>query len=425
MKAVILAAGKSLRFWPLNYHHKCLIKIMGKPLIWYTLDSLKKTGIKEVIIVQGPQKDIEKELKTCPAPEWIRCGVKYVVQKEPKGMGDALFGVRKFLKAPFFVLNAERIDAGELIKSAIRKKQETRCQSVLIGQKTETPELYGIMRLKGDKVLKIIEKPQKGKEPSNIKVVGVYLLEPKFFEIYQKAKKGHYDFEKALSLYMKKNDVRTAFLKKEEESLPLKYPWHLFAICKYLFGKYLNSKINKTAEISSKATIKGKVFIGAHTKIFEGAAIKGPCYIGKNCIIGNNSLIREYTNLEDSVLIGAMAEVARSIFQENCHTHSGYFGDSIIGTDCKIGTGTICANVRIDRGEIKTKVKRKKISTGLHSLGAIVGKNTKIGVNCSLMPGVLIGSDCQIGPSSVVFENVKDNTVYFAKFQGIIKRSKT
>lgn len=419
MKAVILAAGESSRFWPLNYHHKCLIKIMGKPLIWYTLGSFKKTGIKEVIIVQSAKKNIEAELKNQKFPG---LKIKYVVQKESKGMGDALFGVRKFLKTPFFVLNAERIDAGELIKSAIRKKQKTRCQSVLIGHKTETPGLYGIMKLNRDKVLEIVEKPKKGKEPSDIKVVGVYLLEPKFFEIYQRVKRGHYDFEKALSIFMKKNDVRAVIM--EKDTLPLKYPWHLFLVEKYLFQRNLNSNINKTAKISKKATIEGKVFVGEHTKIFEGATIRGPCYIGKNCIIGNNSLIREYSNLEDDVLIGAMAEVTRSIFQENCHTHSGYFGDSIIGRDCKIGAGTICANVRIDRREIKTKVKRKKISTGLNSLGVIVGKNTKIGVNCSLMPGVLIGPNCQIGPSSVVFENIKDNTAYYTKFETIIKKTK-
>ena len=422
MKTVILAAGLSSRFWPLNYRHKSLIKIMGKPLIWYTLNSLKKTGIKEVIIVQSSRKDVEGELEKQKFPG---LKIKYVIQKEPRGMGNGISQARKFLKGPFFVLNAERIDARELIKLAIRKKQKTKCQSVLIGQKTETPGLYGIMKLKKDKVLKIVEKPKKGKEPSNIKVVGVYLLEPEFFKTYQKVKREKYDFEKALSIYMKKNDVRAVLLKKEKKnSLPLKYPWHLFRIYKYLFEKHLDSKISRTCKISKRATIKGEVFIGDFTKIFEGAIIRGPCYIGKNCIIGNNSLIREYTNLEDNVLIGAMAEVTRSVFQENCHVHSGYFGDSVISKGCKIGAGTICANVRIDRGEIIAKVKRKEIPTGLNSLGTIVGKNTKMGINVSLMPGVLIGSDCQIGPNSIVFKNIKDNTIYFSKFSKVIKRAK-
>ena len=63
MQAVILAAGQSSRFWPLNQRHKSLIKIMGKPLIWYTIQGLKKAGIKETIIIQSPGKDIEEKLK--------------------------------------------------------------------------------------------------------------------------------------------------------------------------------------------------------------------------------------------------------------------------------------------------------------------------------------------------------------------------
>ena len=125
-------------------------------------------------------------------------------------------------------------------------------------------------------------------------------------------------------------------------------------------------------------------------------------------------------------MIGAMAEVTRSIFQADCHTHSGYFGDSIFGKGCKIGAGTVTANIRIDRGEVNTKLKIKntklKINTGLKKLGAIVGENTKIGINVSLMPGVLIGSDCVIGPGTLVFENVKDNTIVYSKVQNIVKK---
>ncbi len=173
-------------------------------------------------------------------------------------------------------------------------------------------------------------------------------------------------------------------------------------------------------------TIEGNVHIGKNVKIFENAVIKGPCYIGDNCVIGNNSLIRDYTNLENNVLIGALAETTRAIFQEDVHTHAGYFGDSIFGKGCRIGAGTITANVRTDRGEVivKSKIKNKKskINTGLNSLGVIMGENTKTGVHCSFMPGVLIGSNCQIGPGSVIFENVEDNTVLFTEFKNVKKK---
>ena len=392
MQAVILAAGQSSRFWPLNQKHKSLIRIMGRPLIFYTIDGLKKSGIEDIIIVQGASKDIEKELGDKK--------IKYITQLKPLGMGDALWQAKKFIKGPFLVLNAERVDIVDILK-IIPDSDPLNFKSSLIGQKTKTPALFGMMLMNGDRVLEIIEKP-KEKPPSDIRVVGVYFLEPGFFKYYQKVKKHQYDFEDALSLYMKENEVRVNMLKKSEEETPsLKYPWHLFSMVKYLFDKNLEKN-----EVRSEKT----------AKIFKGAIINGPCYIGDNCVVGNNAVVRDYTDMEEGAMIGALAEVARSIFQKNAHCHSGYFGDSILGENCRVGAGTITANVRLDRGNIK--------NTRLNSLGVIIGENTHIGVNSSLMPGVLIGSNCAIGPSSVVFDNVEDNSVFYSKFINNIDKKK-
>jgi bifunctional UDP-N-acetylglucosamine pyrophosphorylase/glucosamine-1-phosphate N-acetyltransferase len=417
MQAVILAAGESSRFWPLNQKHKSLIKIIGRPLIWYTLDSLKKARIKDLIIIQNPQRDVEKELSKF---RFSNLKIKYIVQKKPKGMGNALWTARNLIKDNFFVLNAERIDAQNLIKILKSKIKNKRYKGVVAGKITQTPELYGVMRLRGDKILEIIEKPKRGREPSRIRVVGAYLLSKDFFKIYQRTKREIYDFEKSLSLYAKKNDIRVAIVDKEAPSL--KYPWHLLETKKYLFDKFLKKKIEKTAEIAKNVVIEGKIYIGNDTKIFEGAAIKGPCYIGDNSVIGNNCLIREYTNLEQNCLIGANSEVTRCIFQEDNHIHYSFFGDSILGRGCRVGAGVVTANLRLDREEIKSEAEGKKIGTGQKSLGVIVGENTKIGINVSLMPGILIGSGCVIGPHSLVVENIENNSLFYNRFQKIIKK---
>ena len=415
-QAVILAAGESSRLWPLNKRHKSLTKVLGKPLIFYTLEGLKRSGVSEVIIVQGSEKYIEEELGKYE----LGINIRYVVQPKPKGMGDALWQAKNLLKDRFLVLNAERVDIDEIIEKLEIKNQESKI--LLVGQHTNSPELYGILKIKGDRALSIVEKPERGSEPSNVKVVGVYLLNPTFFDYYQKVEKGQYDFEKALSSYMKKDEVKFVFLRKpEKESPSLKYPWHLLRMKRYLLDRFLEEKIDKTASILKNVIIEGKVHIGSNTKIYENAVIKGPCYIGDNCTIGNNSLVREYTNLEDNVLVGANSEITRSIFQEGTHVHSGFIGDSILGRGCRMGAGMVTANIRIDRKEIKTSISNEKIKTGLNSLGCVLGENTKTGVNCSFMPGILIGSNCIVGPSSVVMGNIEDNTIFRTDFKEIRK----
>ncbi len=418
--AVILAAGQSSRFWPLNSQHKSLIKLMGRPLIWYTLESLKKAGFKNIIIIQGAGRDVELALKDYP---FSAAQIKYVPQKQPKGMGDALWQARSLLKGPFFVLNAERVDSGDIISAIKTQNHRPFYGPVLVGQKTQTPELYGIMRLQGMRFLGVAEKPLKNKAPSDVKIVGIYLLKPDFFRFYSKTKKAMYDFEDTLTLYAKAREVRVAMLNKKEENTPsLKYPWHLFGMTEYILKKFLDSYVAKTASVARNAVIKGRVHIGKNTKIFENAVISGPCYIGDNCVVGNNALVREYTNLENGSIVGANAEAARTIFQENVHCHSGFFGDSVFDKNCRIGAGAITANVRFGREEVAVNIKSARVKTGLTSLGAIVGANTHIGVNASLMPGVLVGSNSIVGPGSLVNEVVPNDTIFYSQFKNHQKK---
>jgi len=390
-------------------------------LICYTIESLKKVGVRDIIVVQGAKKEVEKELKKYD----LRTKIQYVVQSKPKGMGNAVWQARNLIKDSFFVLHAHHFDVDEFLKSIIKKQKETNNKLVLLGKKTDKPWKHGIVELdkkNKDKVVNLVEQPKPGKEPSDIGIKGIYFVSKDFFQKYPRVKKHMYDFEDTLNLFIKEGQARIVITGKEPHSL--KFPWELFEVNKKIFDKYLKRKIEKSAKISKNAVIQGRVYIGKNAKIYEGAVIKGPCFIGESCVIGNNSLVREYTDLEKDVLVGANAEVVRSILQEDVHIHSGFFGDSILGKGCRVGAGTVTANVRIDRSKIKSVVKGEKVDTGLNSFGVVTGENTRLGINCSLMPGKLIGSNCLIGPRTMVSENIKDNTSFYTEFKRIKKTIK-
>ena len=206
---------------------------------------------------------------------------------------------------------------------------------------------------------------------------------------------------KSLSLY------------EEKDNFSLEYPWDLLRIKKELFDKYLEKKISSSAKICENVIIKGKVYIGENVEIKENVVINGPVYIGDNSIIGNNSLIREYSNIESNALIGFGCEIKNSILQENVHLHSNYIGDSIVGKNVKVGGGTITANTRIDRKEVSSFILKQRVNTGFKKLGSIIGDDVKIGVHCSLMPGILIGSNSLVGPHSLVMRNIEENIVFY------------
>ena len=409
MKAVILAAGEASRFWPLNTRHKSLFRIMGRPVIQYCIDSLRKAGIREIIIIQRPTRDIENAIAI------DNPGIRFVVQAEPKGMGNALTAAENLIDDEFLVVNAERTEAGEFARRLSERKKVLGADAMLLASETKEPWLYGILETGGEIAKGITEKPAKGSEKSNIKAAGIYLLPKDFFAYHSKACESMYSFEDALSSMMKEKSVGIVMAEKEMPSL--KYPWSLFGLAKSMMDSGLKKKISGSARIARSAVIEGNVHIGDNTVVFENAVIKGPCYIGDNCVIGNNTLVREYSDIESLSIIGANCEFARSLCQEDVHLHSGYVGDSVIGMNCRIGAGIITANLRLDRENVKTFIKGEKIDTGMKSLGCVIGENTRIGIGSMFMPGVMIGQDCTIGPGSLIDKNVESCRKIYAKIE--------
>ncbi len=134
------------------------------------------------------------------------------------------------------------------------------------------------------------------------------------------------------------------------------------------------------------------ISIGANTLIEPGVFIQGPCIIGNNCAIRHGAYIRAHTILGEGCVIGHSTEIKHSILLNGvAATHFVYIGDSIIGAFANLGAGVKCANLRLDRKEVRIRHDAGAISTGLKKLGAILGDQTQIGCNAVLNPGTLIG----------------------------------
>jgi len=140
----------------------------------------------------------------------------------------------------------------------------------------------------------------------------------------------------------------------------------------------------------------GKNYIDDSARILEYTVIEPPCYIGKNATIGPFAHIRPYTFIGDNCHIGK-PEIKASIILDNTNIgHHSYVGDSIIGKNCNLGAGATTANLRFDKKNVKITYHGKRIDSGRKKLGAIVGDNVELGINCSIMPGVKIGFGCEI-----------------------------
>jgi UDP-N-acetylglucosamine diphosphorylase/glucosamine-1-phosphate N-acetyltransferase len=428
LQTIILAGGEGKRVFPLAVNRpKPMFKLLGKPLIHHVIGTLKEAGLKDYVVVVGHRgEQIKDYLKDGSK---LGVNIDYMVQKESLGMADALETAKGLAEDNFFVVNADDIFEASLIKQMIRQFNEGNAEIVLSCKPVKETWKFGIIRVEDEKVTDFVEKPPKGKEPSNLAVVGVYILPKQIFDYYKKIPVSDHQYEDAILQFIKDRNVVKS-VSYDGFFAGYKYPWDLFTINKQLMdGQVKKQTIEEGAEISERATVEGRVWIGRGTKVFEGACIRGPCYIGENSVVGGNSLVRDYSSLGRGCVVGFSTEIKHSLIGDDCWFHMNYIGDSIIASNCLFGAGTITANFRFDEKNIKVRIKNKKIDSGTNKLGAIIGDNSKTGINACLEPGVKIGPQSMVGanvdlqddlePKKIIFVNknsyvTKENKIAFS-----------
>lgn len=218
-KAIIPAAGLGTRFLPATKAMpKEMLPILDKPTIQYIVEEAARAGIEDIIIVTGKHKraiedhfDIQKELETTLFEKGKLelldkvqystnlANIFYVRQKEQKGLGHAIHTAKQFIgNEPFAVLLGDDIVESDnpAIKQLMDQYEETG-KSVIGVQTVPESEThrYGIIEPKSQderlyEVEKFVEKPVQGTAPSNLAIMGRYVLSPKIFDYLETQTEG-------------------------------------------------------------------------------------------------------------------------------------------------------------------------------------------------------------------------------------------
>ncbi len=277
MQAVILAAGKSTRTYPLTLTKpKPLLKVAGKTLLEHNLDNLKGIA-KEIVIVVGYKgymirdflKNRYKDLK-----------IKFVRQDEQHGTGHALLILENHIKDSFISLYGDDIYSEEDFKNILKNEYS------ILTKEVENPENFGVIQENNNILVNIIEKPQLF--VSNLVNTGLYKFNKKIFNLLKKSKKskrGEIELTDGIKFLAMEEHIHCV---KSNLWLPIGYPWDLLAADKILRGN--KNLIGKDTKVDGEVE---NSFIG------DNCIIKGKIV---NSIVGDDSIVDSGSIVEDSVV---------------------------------------------------------------------------------------------------------------------------
>src|SRR5690625_4620611 len=207
-KAIIPAAGMGTRFLPATKAMpKEMLPIVDKPTIQYIVEEAIESGIEDIIIVTGKTKraiedhfdtnfELEHSLEQSGKLDLLEkvkqaeVTIHYIRQNEPRGLGHAVWCARKFIgDEPFAVLLGDDIVQAETpgLKQLMNQYEATSSSVVGVQQvPDEETDRYGIVdpSSNGDRLYKVehfVEKPKQGTAPSNLAIMGRYILTHEIF----------------------------------------------------------------------------------------------------------------------------------------------------------------------------------------------------------------------------------------------------
>ncbi|MEW6375850.1 MAG: sugar phosphate nucleotidyltransferase [Thermodesulfobacteriota bacterium] len=187
MKGVILAGGLGTRLYPLTkVTNKHLLPVYNKPMIYYPIQTLINAGIDDILIVTGGNNAGDFLRLLGNGKEFGLKHINYTYQEGEGGIAEAL-GLAEFFAAgeKICVVLGDNIIERNIRKAVAAFRNQKEGAKILLKEVSD-PQRFGVVELRGDRIVRIEEKPKQPK--SKYAVTGIYLYDPTVFDIIKTLK---------------------------------------------------------------------------------------------------------------------------------------------------------------------------------------------------------------------------------------------
>lgn len=372
MRGVIMAGGSGSRLRPLTCDlPKPMVPILNRPVMHYTIELLKKYGVNKIAVtlayLPGAIKDYFGDGKA------LGVDLHYFIEKEPLGTAGSVKNAASFLPETFIVISGDALTDIN-IEEVVAFHREKRSWATLVLHKQQVPLEYGVVITGEDgRIERFLEKPSWGEVFSDTVNTGIYILEPKVMNYFEKG--CQFDFSKDL------------FPKLLADGAPI-YGY----VSK---GYWCDIGDLSSYHLAQEDALEGKVAIDfvAHQVepgiwleddyCLAGVRLVPPVYIGKGCTLEKGCNVGPRTVINDFCRIAKGASLKRSTIWQH----------SQIGEGTEVRGAIICNEVNIGDGSRVFE-------------DAVIGSRTVLGEETTLRPAVKAWPDKVVAAETVLNQNL-------------------
>ncbi len=338
LKAVILAGGEGTRLRPLTEKlPKPMIPVAGRPCVEYSIMSLVRGGLKDMVITTGYLSD--KLIRSIGTGRDIGARILYSFESEPAGTAGAVKMISPFLESPFIVVYGDtlmNIDVASLYADHMKSGADV----TMAVTEVDDPSEFGVVDTDGGGyVRRFQEKPKREEAMSNLINAGVYVINKDVMDMVPEG--TPYDFARQLFPALLARGGRIRAHRITGTWLDIGRPADLHRANLAVVNSY-----GEERSIDG-CTVSGKLIMSASPRIGNDVEIRGPCYIGRNVSFDDRTTIIS-SCLYDEVHVGHETRISDGLILENCRIGKNCdIRDSILSPGCRIGD-----NVHLEKSVI-------------------------------------------------------------------------
>ncbi len=343
LKGLILSGGAGTRLRPITHTSaKQLVPVANKPVLFYGIEALVDAGVEEIGIIIAPETG--DEIREA-AGDGSAFGAKitYIVQDEPAGLAHAVLTAEEFIGGSPFVMYLGDNLLRDGLRGLVATFRADEPHALILLTPVEDPQSYGVAELDGERIVRLIEKPED--PPSNLALVGVYLFTPAIFEAargLEPSWRGEYEITEAIQALIDdshrvQSEVVRGWWKDTGQLADM-------LEANRLVLEELETKLE--GEVDGDSRVEGRVVLEPGATLTR-SVVRGPAVIGAGACI-EDAYIGPYTS------IGAGVHVRRSEVE-----HSIVLADSVVedlGT--RMEASLLGRNVKLTRSDGMPKTLR-------------------------------------------------------------------